>query len=194
MPDSYSVSKTDGIAPDPCVHFGFKLTQLCPIVSIWSKIDGVMPDYYFCNKSKTEPVMPEPYQQLLFPLLAPPSKGSMAPRNSRGHRAVNIAQPYGWEYSTTEAGSTSTSTTSSSASAALAAAAAASVGVEEASSVGGVGTKGDNRRSGSWGGGNAMDREFHRILKAGVDVFKHSCEFLSCFFEHVKKNVLLNSV
>lgn len=31
------------------------------------------------------------------------------------------------------------------------------------------------RRSGSWGAGNAADREFHRILKAGVDVFKHSC-------------------
>lgn len=33
------------------------------------------------------------------------------------------------------------------------------------------------RRSGSWGGSSALDREFHVILRAGVDVYKHCCEF-----------------
>lgn len=39
------------------------------------------------------------------------------------------------------------------------------------------------RRSGSWGAGGvaAADREFNRILKSGVDVFKHSCKWcVSC--------------
>ncbi|CAN0396456.1 unnamed protein product, partial [Hapterophycus canaliculatus] len=101
-------------------------------------------------------------------------------------RIARVAQPQGWEVAgtgtgsggsaTTAAGSAATSTTSSNASAALAAAAAA------AASTGGGGEGGREivlswgRRSGSWGAGGvaATDREFHRILKAGVDVFKHS--------------------
>ncbi|CAM9936053.1 unnamed protein product, partial [Scytosiphon promiscuus] len=79
---------------------------------------------------------------------------------------------------TTIAGSDATSTTSSNASAALAAAAASTGG-----GGGGGGGEGGRevvlswgRRSGSWGAGGvaAADREFHRILKAGVDVLKHS--------------------
>lgn len=37
-----------------------------------------------------------------------------------------------------------------------------------------------SRRSGSWGGTSALDREFHVILRAGVDVYKHACE---CAFD-----------
>lgn len=40
------------------------------------------------------------------------------------------------------------------------------------------------RRSGSWAGSSSLDREFHVILKAGVDVYKHCCksDFLFFFF------------
>eukprot|EP00903_Cladosiphon_okamuranus_P010543 g9973.t1 len=116
-----------------------------------------------------------------------PGPGGPRPRHRRGHsagptRIPHTSQPQGWEISggsggsggsgTTVPGSAATSTTSSGASAALAAAAACgasgSGGREEVLSWG--------RRSGSWGAGGvaAADREFNRILKAGVDVFKHS--------------------
>lgn len=39
------------------------------------------------------------------------------------------------------------------------------------------------RRSGSWGGSSSLDREFHVILKAGVDVFKHCCEFVQSLLD-----------
>ncbi|CAM9407376.1 unnamed protein product [Ectocarpus fasciculatus] len=114
-------------------------------------------------------------------------KGGFRPRHRRGHstghiahgtnpsaRAARITQPQGWEAGGVGGGSSATtSTTSSSGSTALAMAAA---------SAGGGGGEGGRetvlswgRRSGSWGAGGvaAADREFNRILKSGVDVFKH---------------------
>ncbi|CBN75797.1 hypothetical protein Esi_0181_0027 [Ectocarpus siliculosus] len=109
-------------------------------------------------------------------------KGGFRPRHRRGHstghiahgtnpsaRAARITQPQGWEAGGGGSSAT-TSTTSSTGSTALAVAAASGGGEGGRETVLSWG-----RRSGSWGAGGvaAADREFNRILKSGVDVFKH---------------------
>ncbi|CAN0081231.1 unnamed protein product, partial [Ectocarpus sp. 13 AM-2016] len=111
------------------------------------------------------------------------SKGGFRPRHRRGHstghiahgtnpsaRAARITQPQGWEGGGGGSSAT-TSTTSSTGSTALAVAAASGGGEGGRETVLSWG-----RRSGSWGAGGvaAADREFNRILKSGIDVFKHS--------------------
>lgn len=55
-----------------------------------------------------------------------------------------------------------------------------SSGVSRSNGSGGVGRLlSGGRRSDSLGGANGVDRDFHRIMKAGVVVFKHSCELFS---------------
>ncbi|CAM9609676.1 unnamed protein product [Ectocarpus sp. 8 AP-2014] len=109
-------------------------------------------------------------------------KGGFRPRHRRGHstghiahgsnpsaRAARITQPQGWEAGGGGSSAT-TSTTSSTGSTALAVAAASGGGEGGRETVLSWG-----RRSGSWGAGGvaAADREFNRILKSGIDVFKH---------------------
>ncbi|CAM9681945.1 unnamed protein product [Ectocarpus sp. 4 AP-2014] len=110
-------------------------------------------------------------------------KGGFRPRHRRGHstgniahgtnpsaRAARITQPQGWEAGGGGSSAT-TSTTSSTGSTALAVAAASGGGEGGRETVLSWG-----RRSGSWGAGGvaAADREFNRILKSGIDVYKHS--------------------
>ena len=77
----------------------------------------------------------------------------------------------GWERE--DSGSVTTSAWSSGASSALAA--AAGIGVEEAGVSGAVGSLSGWKTEISVEV-NAVDLEFQRVLKAGVDVFKHTCE------------------
>lgn len=127
-------------------------------------------------------------------VVIPPSSGQIS------------SQPRGWENCKQHqqqhhrnASSAGTSTLSSIVTAATASATSATFSpapttgggkIAAGRSMGGSASVGDNeraghtkgplvaggRRSGSWGGVSALDREFHVILKAGVDVYKHCCE------------------
>lgn len=97
--------------------------------------------------------------------------GSIAHTSMAPPRATKIAQPRGWEG---DDSSTTTSAWSSDASASLAA--AASMGMDDGGPSGGGRVLSGGRMGVSVAGLNSLDREFQRVLKAGVDVFKHPCE------------------
>lgn len=97
--------------------------------------------------------------------------GSITHTSKAPPRATKIVQPRGWEGGDS---STSTSAWSSDASASLAA--AASMGVDDGGPSGGGRVLSGGKTGVSVAGLNSLDREFQRVLKAGVDVFKHPCE------------------
>lgn len=132
----------------------------------------------------------QPVLQCVRAILSPCSHRSVAPGTSVARQGVMVppksscnvsSQPQGWEHTSKAFPSTAATAFSSSSidgSSLLANGAAGGVGAGAGTGAGGKSSFiAGGRRSGSWGGVSSLDREFHVILKAGVDVYKHCCKF-----------------